>query len=309
MQATLLLALFCAETLAFLSPVVVHHAPSPEMWISPRLTSWTRLLATNVPTRFHVVDGIECREVTIDLQIVGPVTILEATAKSQEDLVDMALALDEELSDNDGPNRLQAGDPYGAVLWPAASAVSNYLLTKCAPLEGITIVEVGTGTGLVSLAVSLGGAAKVTATDYESIPLRLIEYAQANLNKGSTTIETEHFDLCDFNMPLPPADLVVAADVMYEPRTGTAMAKRTYEALSRGSRVVVGDSPGRAGRPAFLEELKRLGVKGEFTDTVGQTCSGPRHDLICGKDSSSVSDHPKDLTVAILDLDPTATLP
>lgn len=201
MRATLLLALLCVETLygstmALLSPVVVyhhhHHHPSPELWISPRLTSRTssRLLATNVPTRFHVVDGIECREVTINLQRVGPVTILEATAKSQEDLVDMALALDEEVSDNDGPNRLQAGDPYGAVLWPAASAISNYLLTKCAPLEGITIVEVGTGTGLVSLAVSLGGAAKVTATDYESIPLRLIEYAQANLNKGLTTIET-----------------------------------------------------------------------------------------------------------------------
>jgi hypothetical protein len=195
MRATLSLALLCAEmlygsTLALLLPAVVHHLPSPEMWISSRQTSRTRLLATPVPTRFHVVDGIECREVTIEIQRVGPVTILEATAKSQEDLVDMALALDEEVSDNDGPNRLQAGDPYGAVLWPAASAISNYLLTKCAPLEGITIVEVGTGTGLVSLAVSLGGAAKVTATDYESIPLRLIEYAQANLNKGFATIET-----------------------------------------------------------------------------------------------------------------------
>ena len=195
MRATVLRALLCAEmlygsTLALLSPADVHHLPLPEMLISLRLPSRTKLMATNVPTRFHVVDGIECREVTIDLQSVGPVTILEATAKSQEDLVDMALALDEEVSDNDGPNRLQAGDPYGAVLWPAASAVSNYLLTKCAPLEGITIVEVGTGTGLVSLAVSIGGAAKVTATDYESIPLQLIEYTQANLNKGLTTIQT-----------------------------------------------------------------------------------------------------------------------
>lgn len=95
---------------------------------------------------------------------------------------------------------------------------------------------------------------------------------------------------------------------MYEPRTGTAMAQRTYEALARGSRVVVGDSPGRAGRPAFLEELKRLGIKGEFVDTVGQTCTGPRHDLICGKDSSSVSDRPEELIVGILDLDPMASL-
>jgi len=108
--------------------------------------------------------------------------------------------------------------------------------------------------------------------------------------------------------PLPPADIVLAADIMYEPKTGTAMAQRTVEALRRGSRVVVGDSPGRAGRPAFLKELQRLGVVGEFLDTVGQTCSGPRHELICGKGSPSVSDMPKDVAVAIMDLDPTTRL-
>lgn len=181
------------STLALLSPVVVVHNrhPSLEVLASPRRISRTRLHVTDTSkTRFHIVDGIECREVTINIQKVGLVTILEATAKSQDELVDMALALDEELTNDDGINRLQAGDPYGAVLWPAASAISNYLLTKCAPLEEITIVEVGTGTGLVSLAVSLGGAASVTATDYESIPLRLIEYAQAKLNKGLTTIKT-----------------------------------------------------------------------------------------------------------------------
>ena len=136
----------------------------------------------------HVVDGIECREVTIDIPAVGPVTILEATAKSQADLVDMALALDE--NEWTLPNQLQAGDPYGAVLWPAASAVSNYLLTQCGSLKGRTILELGTGTGLVSLVASLGGAAKVIATDYEPIPLRLLEYAHANLNHGVTPIDT-----------------------------------------------------------------------------------------------------------------------
>jgi 2-polyprenyl-3-methyl-5-hydroxy-6-metoxy-1,4-benzoquinol methylase len=132
----------------------------------------------------HVVDGIECREVTIDIhQTVGPVTILEATAKSQSELVDMALALNEdELMSR---NQLEAGDPYGAVLWPAASAVSNYLLTECGSLEGKTILELGTGTGLVSIVASLGGAAKVIATDYEPIPLRLLEYAHAHLNKNA----------------------------------------------------------------------------------------------------------------------------
>ena len=120
---------------------------------------------------------------------------------------------------------------------------------------------------------------------------------------------TAHFDLCDYKIPLPPADWVVAADILYEPRTGRAMAHRAFEALSRGSRVLIGDSPGRAGRPAFLQELKRLGVDAEFVDVVGQTCGGPRHELICGKDSESISVIPRKINVAIMDLDPKTSLP
>jgi hypothetical protein len=95
---------------------------------------------------------------------------------------------------------------------------------------------------------------------------------------------------------------------MYEPLTGRAMAKRVWEALQRSSRILVGDSPGRAGRPAFMEELLCLGVtNAQFVDMVGQTCTGPRHELICGKGSKSVSRFPEDLVVAIMDLDPSKT--
>jgi hypothetical protein len=113
--------------------------------------------------------------------------------------------------------------------------------------------------------------------------------------------------MCDYETtPLPAADLVVAADVMYAPQTGIAMAHRAVEALRRNSRVIVGDSPDRPGRPAFLKTLRELGVSSEakFVDTIGRTCSGPRHELICGKGSLSVSETPKDLVVGIMDLYP-----
>jgi len=41
-----------------------------------------------------------------------------------------------------------------------------------------------------------------------------------------------------------------------------------------------------------------------FVDTTAHTCTGFRHDLICGKDSPSVSETPKALTIAIMDLNP-----
>ena len=98
---------------------------------------------------------------------------------------------------------------------------------------------------------------------------------------------------------------------MYEPKTGRAMAHRTAEALKRGSRVIIGCSPGRPGRPAFHEELLKImpGIDAKFIDMLGTTCSGPRHELICGKGSTSVSEKPKMLSVALMDLDPRKCLP
>lgn len=298
-------------TLAFLmSPLTCRNVHSRDCDSSLRDISQA---VYQTKRNTHVVDGIECVEVSIDVPIVGRVTILEATAESQEDLVNMALE-EEELSE------LNKGDPYGTVLWPAASAVAAHMLTnltttkdnKRPPLEGYSVLELGAGTGLVSIAASLGGASSVIATDYESVPLRLLQHAATHLNpctatnESATRISTAILDMCDHDAsPLPKADLVVAADIMYMPSTGRAMARRAVEALKRGSRLIVGDSPGRPGRPAFLEELDKLGVVGEFVQVTGRTCCGERHDLICGDKSKSVSESPKEMTVDILDLDPT----
>ena len=114
------------------------------------------------------------------------------------------------------------------------------------------------------------------------------------------------FDICDHDTPLPKADIVIAADIMYEPKTGIATAHRTVEALKAGSRVIIGCSPGRPGRPHYASTLKELlpGVNAEFKDVEGRTCSGPRNDLICGKGSSSISEEPKALMGALMDLKP-----
>ena len=271
--------------------------------------------------RTHVVDGISCREVSMELPIVGVVTVLEATAESQESLVDMALALDDdELPTSE--QKLSAGDPYGAVLWPAAWAVAKYLLTcqgigkkenssSNKPLSGLSVLELGTGTGLLSIAAALGGAT-VVATDYEPLALKFTEYAARTFHPQDPPlpIRTNLLDMCDDSSALPKVDLVVAADIMYEPKTGIAMAHRAVEALRQGCRVLVGDSPGRPGRPAFLKTLKELGVGDDavFVETIGRTCSGPRHDLICGTGSTSVSQAPQELPVAIMDLNPSMLL-
>lgn len=355
------------------------------------------------------VSGLQCVHVQIHLPIVGCITILEADAESQEILVDLALEDESSSQQQQEPNNnnqqqqidpsinddcisLSKGDPYGAVLWPASSAVASYLLTKqmkCNSsitndddytffLNNKIVIEIGAGTGLISIAAAISsfkldnqqlqqqqydvessqqsttnpimntnflGAKAVIAADYEYVPLKLLRYAAKNLNPqcNDQILHTTYFDICNFNMTLSslllklnssekssfdnsnhivyPNDVViVASDIMYEPKTGIAMAKRVIEALDCGYHVIIGDSPGRAGRPAFLNELERhfssiisssnaTIIIPHFMNVAGNKVNGDRHELICSKDSTTRSKEADSVAfetiyIAIMDLDP-----
>jgi predicted nicotinamide N-methyase len=315
----------------------------------------------------HGYDGDEEEEdeVVVDTKKTDmEIMILEATADAQETLVNLALEDDDDDDverENDkivNPNddstnnkddtttstftkavRLAHGDPYGAVLWPAATAVAQTIVNNPTKwLQNKVVCEWGTGTGLVSLAAALlatttdvtgrvGSAPprRVIATDYEVVPLQLLQYAYEycnNKNKerssSSTSsssnkvplLETQLFDLLEYDTtPLIPADVYLAADVMYEPRTGKALAHRVVQALQAGARVLIGDSPGRAGRPAFEAELQSLGIRNtpKFVTVPGWTVTGDRHDLICSPTSPTVTTTgtpPQPLSVALMELDP-----
>jgi len=101
---------------------------------------------------FHTVQGVVFREVSNELPIIGKVVVLEATADSQEDLINECIEVEEEQEDGcDEANgkktkRIMQGDPYGSVLWPASWAVSNYVLTQpdlIDNLNSLSILELG----------------------------------------------------------------------------------------------------------------------------------------------------------------------
>ena len=237
----------------------------------------------------HKVGNITASEVAIHFdsdrlpkELGGKVVILEANAESQESLVELALESEEEGT--------PVEDPYGAVLWPSAKLVANTILRNYnkRDLENMTIVELGTGTGLVSIITALAGCKRVIATDFNPLPLSLLEKG-AELNGVSERITTQLFDVKAIEVQqVPRCDLLLVADMLYEPATAVAVAHRVVEAInSHASKVIVADSPNRPGRPDFTRTLNDLlkTQRIEFAAVRGETVTGVRHELISDKTS------------------------
>ncbi|MBI1948475.1 MAG: methyltransferase domain-containing protein [Deltaproteobacteria bacterium] len=156
------------------------------------------------------------------------------------ELADVDAALDDAI-------RTGGRAPYGGVLWDAAPCLAAVLLRR--DLAGRRVVELGCGLGLVALACARAGA-QVLATDVDETALQATRRAAAH---AGLSIATGMFDVTAA-APLPKADVVVAADLLYEPALAAALARRAREGLAAGACVVIGD-PGRVGRAAFAAAL------------------------------------------------------
>ena len=162
----------------------------------------------------------------------------------------------------------KAPAPYGAVLWDAAVDVAAALAGR--DLRGRTVLELGCGCGLCGIVAALRGA-DVCCTDVDDDVFPAVARAAAEAGVADR-VRTARFDLCGAD-PLPPADIVVLADVLYEPLLAGAAARRTLAALARGSDVVVGD-PDRAGRHDFLRLLHEAGIAARFAGRVAWLTPG-----------------------------------
>jgi predicted nicotinamide N-methyase len=201
-----------------------------------------------------IVEGrrVRCHEVDIGRGVV--LSVLEA-ADANEVLEDAARG---------------EGDPYAAILWPSSIAVAARLADLIDDGPGTRVIDVGAGTGVVALAAARLGAA-ATALDHDPFARAVILQAAA-LN--GLTVRVADFDATGDD-PLPPADVVVLADLLYEPELARAAAARTLEALDAGARVLAGD-PARYGRAEYERILSAAGVAVDFDDVVVRVPGEPQ---------------------------------
>ena len=130
------------------------------------------------------------------------------------------------------------------------------------------ILDVGTGTGLVALAAAASGCKNVIAIDNNKFVLSLVEKSKHINNLMNNKIETMEFDLKNFEIKLPEADLVCFADVLYEKDLGIAVAKRIHECKTRGSKILLVSPPTRPGKIWMINKLKELYNESNYLSLV-----------------------------------------
>jgi predicted nicotinamide N-methyase len=135
--------------------------------------------------------------------------------------------------------------PYWAELWPSSVALARHVAGL--PLDGVSVLELGCGLALPSIAAALGGA-DVLATDWSPDALR---YARANAERNGASLRTCLLRWARAGA-LPRFELVLAADVLYEERNAHELLALLPRVVAPGGTALVAD-PGRFHARTFLE--------------------------------------------------------
>jgi predicted nicotinamide N-methyase len=150
--------------------------------------------------------------------------------------------------------------PFWAAAWPGGQALARYVLDRPELVSGRTVLDLGSGSGLVAVAAALAGARSVLASEIDPFGLTAIG-VNAELNGTPQVIAVGNV----LDGEPPAVDLVLAGDVCYD----RAMTERVLPFLDaargRGAEVLIGD-PGRMYLPR-----KRLAAAAAFEvpDTEG----------------------------------------
>jgi predicted nicotinamide N-methyase len=150
-----------------------------------------------------------------------------------------------------------AGDwtpfPYGVLLWESAVVLGD-VLAEAGLVRGDAVLELGAGTGLAGL-VAAGKGAQVVQTDHSFEALALCRRnARANRVTG---LEQRMGDWSAWS-DNAAYDVVIGADVLYEPALYADILRVLETAVQRGGTAILTD-PGRTHAGRFIDDLRDAG--------------------------------------------------
>jgi predicted nicotinamide N-methyase len=138
---------------------------------------------------------------------------------------------------------------YWATAWAGGQALARYLLDNPETVAGRRVLDLASGSGLVAIAASLAGAARVTANDIDPLAMAAIE-----MNAAANGVDIVGLDGDLLDGDGGDAEVILAGDVFYTPELAERMSAFLRRCAARGARVLVGD-PGRGHVPHGWMEL------------------------------------------------------
>jgi predicted nicotinamide N-methyase len=145
-------------------------------------------------------------------------------------------------------SRLGDTPPYWAYHWAGGTVLARYILDHPEIVRGKSLIDLGSGSGVVGIAAMKVGAKAVTAIDID-----LHATAATLLNAQANGVNLTAFT-GELTAP-PQADLILGGDVFYDPVLAEKMSGFFSECVAAGIEVLVGDM-GR--KPLPIEWLEPL---------------------------------------------------
>lgn len=141
--------------------------------------------------------------------------------------------------------------PYGIALWPSAIALAHDLAAR--PLRGLSVLELGAGTGLPGIVAATLGA-RVVQTDNNSAALVV---ARRNAERNRVSVEQRAADWTDWS-ETGTYDCIIGADILYADSLH-AQLRDIFEAnLAPGGRLLIADPL----RPSSFDLLEAMAASG-----------------------------------------------
>ena len=124
---------------------------------------------------------------------------------------------------------------FWAFAWPGGQALARYLIDTPAIVRGRRVVDIGAGSGIAAIAALQAGARAALAADVDPLAELAI---QRNAAANGVVVATTTRDI--LGEPID-ADLVVIADLVYEPALATRVAAFLEAAADAGTDVLLAD--------------------------------------------------------------------
>lgn len=214
------------------------------------------------------VTGRECQRtrdfIVANTKLLTPPLVPEIKLHLAEESLPIWQKTEEELGQINMP------PPYWAFAWAGGQALARYILDNRELLQGKTVLDLGSGSGLTSIAAMMAGARSVVASDIDDFAL-----ASIILNAGANgvVVSTTSDDL----LAAAPSgfDAILVGDLFYERQLAEKVTTYIVEAAAGGALVLIGD-PQRNYFPKdrFLCVAEyRVPVSRELEDAVFKTTS------------------------------------